>query len=69
MPVPFVIYADFEAITEKVPGCHPKDNKSSLNHIKGIHIVNMVTRLFVFMMKSILNQFKYLKVKMLLIGS
>ena len=34
MSVPFVIYADFEAITEKVPGCHPKDNKSSLNHIK-----------------------------------
>ena len=26
MSVPFVIYADFEAITEKVPGCHPKDN-------------------------------------------
>ena len=28
MPVPFVIYADFEAITKKVQGCRPNDNKS-----------------------------------------
>ena len=28
MPVPFVIYADFEAITEKVQGCQPSDAKS-----------------------------------------
>ena len=27
-PVPFVIYADFEAITEKVHGCQQKGNKS-----------------------------------------
>ena len=27
-PVPFVIYADFEAITEKVQGCQPDSNKS-----------------------------------------
>ena len=27
-PVPFVIYADFEAITEKISGCQPKDSKS-----------------------------------------
>ena len=27
-PVPFVIYADFEAITEKVHGCAPNDEKS-----------------------------------------
>ena len=26
--VPFVIYADFEAITEKISGCHPNNNKS-----------------------------------------
>ena len=26
-PVPFVIYADFEAITEKISGCQPKDSK------------------------------------------
>ena len=28
LPVPFVIYADFEAITEKVHGCQPNNNKS-----------------------------------------
>ena len=28
LPVPFVIYADFEAITKKVQGCRPNDNKS-----------------------------------------
>ena len=27
-PVPFVIYADFEAITEKIHGCQPNSNKS-----------------------------------------
>ena len=26
--VPFIIYADFEAITKKVQGCKPKDDKS-----------------------------------------
>ena len=26
--IPFVIYADFEAITEKVQGCMPSDGKS-----------------------------------------
>jgi len=28
LPVPFVIYADFEAITEKIQGCIPSDEKS-----------------------------------------
>ena len=28
IPVPFVIYADFEAITEKIHGCQPNDDKS-----------------------------------------
>ena len=28
LPVPFIIYADFEAIMKKVQGCRPKDNKS-----------------------------------------
>ena len=28
MPVPFVIYADFEAITEKVQGRQPSNAKS-----------------------------------------
>ena len=28
LPVPFEIYADFEAITEKVQGCKPNNDKS-----------------------------------------
>ena len=28
MPVPFVVYANFEAITGKVPGCQPSAEKS-----------------------------------------
>ena len=28
LPVPFVIYADFEAITEKIQGCQPNNEKS-----------------------------------------
>ena len=28
LPVPFVIYSDFEAITEKVQGCKPNNDKS-----------------------------------------
>jgi len=28
LKVPFVLYADFEAITEKVDSCKPNDNES-----------------------------------------
>lgn len=28
LSVPFVIYADFEAITEKIQGCRPNEDKS-----------------------------------------
>ena len=28
LPLPFVIYADFESITEKIIGCQPSDRKS-----------------------------------------
>ena len=28
LPVPFVIYADFESITEKISGCQPSDRQS-----------------------------------------
>ena len=31
MPAPFVIYADFEAVTEKIQGCEPNNNKSYTN--------------------------------------
>ena len=31
IPAPFVIYADFEAVTEKIQGCEPNNNKSYTN--------------------------------------
>ena len=31
LPVPFAIYADFEAITEKITGCQPNNDKSYTN--------------------------------------
>ena len=34
-PVPFVIYADFEAITKKISGCQPNDSKSYIKIIYG----------------------------------
>ena len=34
MPAPFVIYADFEAITEKIQGCEPNKNKSYTDKYK-----------------------------------
>ena len=34
MPAPFVIYADFEAVTEKIKGCEPNKSKSCTNKYK-----------------------------------
>ena len=34
MPVPFVIYAEFKAITEKVSGCQPNKEKSYTDKYK-----------------------------------
>ena len=33
-PVPFVIYADFEAITKKILGCSPNNNKSYMRALQ-----------------------------------
>lgn len=54
MPVPFVIYADFETITEKVQGCQPKDNKSFTESYQK-HTDCGYGYKVVFMMKSIVN--------------
>jgi len=54
-PVPFVIYADFEAITEKISTCQPFDKNHIQQHIKNILIVVLVIKLFVVMMTNILN--------------
>lgn len=67
MPVPFVIYADCKAITEKVQGCQPKDNKSFTESYQK-HTDCGYGYKVVFTMKSIVNQFHYIEVKMLFIS-
>ena len=54
LQVPFVICADFEAITEKINGCTQSNQKSHLlKHIKNILIVVLDTKLFAVMMINI----------------
>ena len=67
MPVPFVIYADCKAITEKVQGCKPKDNKSFTESYQK-HTDCGYGYKVVFTTKSIVNQFHYIEVKMLFIS-
>ena len=45
LQVPFVISADFEAITEKVQSCKPNDDNHTLKLIKNIQIVVTVMNL------------------------
>ena len=71
LPVPFVIYADFEAITEKntrMPANQTMMNHI-LNHIKNITSVHMDIRLSVVMMMNTVNQFRYIKEKIMFISS
>ena len=48
--VPFIIYADFESLLEKVQGWQPSNDNHILKLTKSILVVDMVTRLFVVMM-------------------
>ena len=54
-PVPFVIYADFEAITEKISNVNLMMINHIQMHIKNILIVVLVIRLSVVMMINIVN--------------
>ena len=62
--VPFVIYADFEAITKKVQSCKPNDDKSYMKPIRLMKTVAMDIKLYVAMKINIVNQFKCIGVKM-----
>ena len=69
LPVPFVIYVDFEAITEK----KYKDANQTLmnhilNHIKKIKYVGIYGYKVVVMMMNTVNQFRYIKEKMMFIS-
>ena len=72
LPVPFVIYADFEAITKKVQGCKQseemekdKDRRSYMEPIRLMKIVAMDIRLHVAIMTNIVNILAFIEVKTL----
>ena len=63
--VPFVIYADFEAITEKIQACKLMMINHILKLIKSMQTVVMVIKSYVVMMINTANQFIFIEVKML----
>ena len=67
-PVPFVIYADFEAITEKISGCQQKEENHSQKPIRNTLTVDMDIRSYVVTMISTANQNKFTEVKKLFIN-
>ena len=69
LPVPFVIYADFEALTEKIQGCRQIMKNLTQKLIKSTQIVDMGIRSSVVMMTNTANQYRSIEVKMLFINS
>ena len=68
--VPFVIYADFEAITEKISGCKPNDDKSyTQEYQRYTDCGYMVIKLCVALMTNTLSRYKYIGVKKLYTNS
>ena len=65
VPVPFVIYADFEVITEKIQGSQPNIDKSYTETYQNIKTVGMDIRLFVVIIINTPNHFKFIEEKML----
>ena len=66
LAAPFVIDADFDPITKKVYDCQPNNDKSyTKSYQKHKKTADMDTRLSVLMMISIVNQFRYIKEKIL----
>ena len=72
LPVPFVIYADFEAITKKVQGCKQSEEIERIrigDHtrkpIRLMKIVAMDIRLYVATMTNIVNTLAFIEVKTL----
>ena len=69
LPVPFVIYADFEAITKKVQGCKQSEEMEIGDHtrkpIRLTKTVAMDIRLYVATMTNIVNTLASIQVKTL----
>ena len=66
---PLVIYADFEAINEKVHGCQSNNDKSYTESYQKHKDCGYGYKMSVVMMISMVNQFKYIEEKMLFISS
>ena len=71
-PVPFVIYADFQAITKKVQGCkqsaemeNEKNKRSYTEPIRLMKTVAVDIRSYVATMTNIVNQSKHIEVNTL----
>ena len=69
LPVPFVIYADFEALTEKYKDVSQTMKNHTQKLIKSTQIVGMGIRSSVVMMPNTVNQYRSTEVKMLFINS
>ena len=76
LPVPFVIYAGFEAITKKVQGCRQsedmekeKEKRSYTEAYQTHEDVAMDIRSYVATKRNIANQSKHIEVKLLFINS
>lgn len=69
LPVSFAIYAYFEAITENYKDANQTLKNQILKHVKNINTVDMVITLFVVMMISIPDQFKFIEEKVLYTNS
>ena len=68
-PVPFVIYADFEAITEKIHGCRQNNESSYTEAYQRHKDCGYGYKWFVVMTTNIQNQYNYIGVKRLFINS
>ena len=55
LPVPFVIYADFESVTEKVAVVNNLVINLIQNNIKSIQLAVLVIKLFAIMIRNILE--------------
>lgn len=64
--MPFVIYADFEATTEKIQTCTPEKNQSYTEAYQNTQIVDVVRQLFVVMMMHSASSHRYADEKFLL---
>ena len=67
--IPFIIYADFEAIVEKIQGAEQSEEKSYTDAYQKHKDCSMYIKLYVVMMITLVNHCKCTEEKMLFINS